>query len=239
MNRYLKQEIKKAFEVPLPDQQEKAQFLRAIPQPHISMLQFILAQVAYLRKWVLVFSVLLLLPALISACHTDPDTLWLISSLLPFLGLLAVTENTRSAVYEMQEFEMSARFSLKSVVLARMSVLGLLDAIVICCLIPLCGIGNDLSLLQTGIYLLVPYLLTVNISLYLARCFHGREALYGCMFTAVLVSVGSCGLHLFADFIYQFSYLHWWILFTVFLIGKTAREIYHTIKQTEELAWNS
>lgn len=239
MNRYLKQEIKRAFEVPLPDQQEKVRFLRTFPQPHISMPQFILTQAAYVRKWVLLLSVLLLVPALMSARHMDPNTLWLISALLPFLGLLAVTENTRSAVYEMQEFEMSARFSLKSVVLARMSVLGLLDAFVICCLIPICGIGSDLSLLQTGICLLVPYLLTVNISLYLTRCFHGIEALYGCMFTAVLVSVGSCGLHLFADFIYQFSYLHWWLLFTVFLIGKTVREIYQTIKQTEELAWNS
>lgn len=239
MNRYLKQEIKKAFEVPLPDQQEKARFLRTFPQPRISMLQFVLTQIAYVRKWVLALSVLLLVPALISASHMDPGTLWLISALVPFLGLLAVTENTRSVIYGMQEFEISARFSLKSVVLARMSVLGLLDAIVICCLIPLCGISSDLSLLQTGIYLLVPYLLTVNISLYLTRCFHGREALYGCMFTAALVSAGSCGLHLFAEFIYQFSYLHWWILFTVFLIGKTVREIYHTIKQTEELAWNS
>lgn len=239
MNRYLKQEIKKAFDVPVPDQREKARFLRTFPQPHIRMPQFILTQVTYVRKWVLLFSVLLLAPALMCARRMDPNTLRLISSLLPFLGLLAVTENTRSVVYEMQEFEMSARFSLKSVVLARMSVLGLLDAFVICCLIPLCGIGSDLSLLQTGIYLIVPYLLTVNISLYLTRCFHGSEALYGCMFTAVLVSVGSCGLHLFAEFIYRFSYLHWWLLFAVFLIGKTVREIYHTIKQTEELAWNS
>lgn len=239
MNRYLKQEIKRAFEVPLPDQQEKARFLRTFPQPHISMLQFILTQIAYVRKWVLVFSVLLLVPALTSARHMKPDTLWLISALVPFLGLLAVTENTRSAVYEMQEFEMSAKFSLKSVVLARMSVLGLLDAIVICCLIPICAVNSNLTLLQTGIYLLVPYLLTVNISLYLTRCFHGIEALYGCMFTAVLVSVGNCVLHLFADFIYQFSHLHWWLLFIVFLFGKTAREIYHTIKQTEELTWNS
>ena len=239
MNRYLNQEIKKVFEIPVPDPQEKARLLRTFPQPHISMPQFILTQTAYIRKWVLVFSVLFLVPALMSARHMNPDTLWLISALLPFLGLLAVTENTRSVIYGMQEFEMSARFSLKSIVLARMSVLGLLDAFVICCLIPLCGISSNLTLLQAGIYLLVPYLLTVNISLYLTRCYHSSEALYGCTFTAALVSVGSFGLHLFAEFIYQFSYLHWWLLFTVFLIGKTAREIHHTIKQTEELAWNS
>lgn len=204
MNRYLKQEIKKAFAVPEPNQQEKARFLRTLVRPRISMWQFIFTQIAYLRKQTLILSILFILPALTGARHVDPDTLWILSALIPFLGLLAVTESTRSTMYGMQELEMSARFSLKSVVLARMSVLGLLDTLVICCLIPLCRIGNT-SLLQTGIYLLVPYLLTVNTSLWFARLFHGREAFYSCMCATVLISMGSFGLHLTADFIYQFS----------------------------------
>lgn len=237
MNRYLKQEIKKAFAVPEPNQQEKARFLRTLVRPRISMWQFIFTQIAYLRKRTLILSILFILPALTGARHVDPDALWILSALIPFLGLLAVTESTRSAMYGMQELEMSARFSLKSVVLARMSVLGLLDTLVICCLIPLCRIGNT-SLLQTGIYLLVPYLLTVNISLWFTRLFHGREAFYSCMCATVLISMGSFGLHLTADFIYQFSYIHWWIILSAVLIGRMAREIYQTIKQTEELTWN-
>lgn len=237
MNRYLKQEIKKAFVVPEPNQQEKARFLRTLVRPRISMWQFIFTQIAYLRKRTLILSILFILPALTGARHVDPDTLWILSALIPFLGLLAVTESTRSAMYGMQELEMSARFSLKSVVLARMSVLGLLDTLVICCLIPLCRISNT-SLLQTGIYLLVPYLLTVNISLWFTRLFHGREAFYSCMCATVLISMGSFGLHLTADFIYQFSYIHWWIILSAVLIGRMAREIYQTIKQTEELTWN-
>lgn len=237
MNRYLKQEIKKAFAVPEPNQQEKARFLRTLVRPRISMWQFIFTQIAYLRKRTLILSILFILPALTGARHVDPDALWILSALIPFLGLLAVTESTRSAMYGMQELEMSARFSLKSVVLARMSVLGLLDTLVICCLIPLCRISNT-SLLQTGIYLLVPYLLTVNISLLFTRLFHGREAFYSCMCATVLISMGSFGLHLTADFIYQFSYIHWWIILSAVLIGRMAREIYQTIKQTEELTWN-
>lgn len=237
MNRYLKQEIKKAFAVPEPNQQEKARFLRTLVRPRISMWQFIFTQIAYLRKRTLILSILFILPALTGARHVDPDTLWILSALIPFLGLLAVTESTRSAMYGMQELEMSARFSLKSVVLARMSVLGLLDTLVICCLIPLCRISNT-SLLQTGIYLLVPYLLTVNISLWFTRLFHGREAFYSCMCATVLISMGSFGLHLTADFIYQFSYIHWWIILSAALIARMAREIYQTIKQTEELTWN-
>lgn len=233
MKQSLQQELKKAFALPVPDAQEKARFLKTLPQPPISMRQFLWTQIGYLRKWVLALSVLFLLPMAPCSRHMDADTLWALSALIPFLALLAVTESTRSAVYGMQEFELSTRFSLKSVMLSRMSVLGLLDAFVLCCLIPFYAAGIKLSLLQTGLYLLVPYLLTVNGSLWLTRRYHGREALYGCLCIAVFVSILSCGLRQFANFIFQFSYLHWWLLLTVFLLGKTAREIRRTVTQTE------
>lgn len=209
MNRYLKQELKKVFAAPVPNPQEKARFLRTLPQPPIPMWQFLLTQISYLRKWVLVLSVLFLLPALWSSRHMNADTLWGICAMIPFLALLAVTESTRSAMYGMQEFEMSARFSLKSVLLARMSVLGLLDAFVICFLIPFYAAGCRLSLLQTGLYLLVPYLLTANSSLWFVRRFHGREAFYGSLCAAAFVSLLSCSLRLLADIVYQISYMHW------------------------------
>lgn len=233
MNRYLKQELKKAFAVPLPDPREKARFLRTLPQSSIPMWRFVLTQTAYLRKWVPVLSVLFLLPTLRSNRDMNMDTLWGISALIPFLALLAVTESTRSAVYGMQEFEMSTRFSIKSVLLARMSILGLLDAFVLCALIPFYSAGIRLSLLQTGLYLLVPYLLTANSSLWIARHFHGREALYGCLCVAVFVSMLSCGLRLLADIIYQISFLHWWLLSAIFLLGKMGQEIHRTVTQTE------
>lgn len=233
MKRYLKQELKKAFAVPLPDPQEKARFLRTLPQSSIPMWRFVLTQTAYLRKWVPVLSVLFLLPTLRSDRDMNMDTLWGISALIPFLALLAVTESTRSAVYGMQEFEMSTRFSIKSVLLARMSILGLLDAFVLCALIPFYAAGIRLSLLQTGLYLLVPYLLTANSSLWIARHFHGREAFYGCLCAAVFVSMLSCGLRLLADTIYRISSLHWWLLSAVFLLGKMGQEIRRTVTQTE------
>lgn len=238
MNKQIKQSIQIAFEAPKPNQQKKARFLRTLPQPQISMWQFILIQTAYLRKWILFLSVSLLFPALIGAYYIEKNTLWVVSAFIPFLGLLAVTENARSMVYGMNEFEMSARFSLKSVILARMGILGALDFFVLCCLTPLCSIGNHFSLFQTGIYLLVPYLLTVNINLWITRCFHSKETVYSCMGVAVIISGANAGLHFIADSVYQFSYIKWWSVLFIFLVGRMIYEIYCTIKQTEELSWN-
>lgn len=238
MNRRLKKNIQKALESPEPDQQEKERFLRTLPQPQIHMLQFVLIQAAYLRKWVLFLSILLLFPVSAGVYCIDRNTLWVVSAVVPFLGLLAVTESMRSMTYGMNEFEMSTRFSMKSVVLARMSVLGLLDVIVFCCFIPLCSIGSHTSFLQTGLYLFVPYLLTVNVSLWITRHFRSKEVIYVCMSVAVLVSAGNVGLHFMAGFVFQFSYIKGWLILSGLLIGTLIYEVYRTIKQTEELAWN-
>lgn len=238
MNKQMKRSIQKAFEAPKPNQQEKAKFLRTLPKPQISMWQLILTQAAYIRKWTLYLSVLLIFLALTGAYYIEKNTLWVISAFVPFLGVLAITENVRSEVYGMSEFEMSTRFSLRSVILARMGVLGGLDIFILFCLIPLCCIGNDFSILQTGVYLFVPYLLTVNIGLWITCRFHGKEAIYGCMSAAVLISGANTGLHFMVDFVYQFSNIKWWFALSVFLAGRMIYETYYTMKQTEELAWN-
>lgn len=239
MKKYLKRQLRKVFEAPTPDQGEKAGFLKMLPKSKISTWQLIFMQFSYLRKWVLALSVWPLFPALTGAYHISQNTLWIISALIPFLGLLAVMESTRSSMYGMSEFELSTRFSLKYVVLVRLSILGTVDMIVLCCLIPLCHSGSRFSLLQTGLYLIVPYLITTNNSLWITRRFQNGDAVYGCMGIAILVSITNTGLHFMADFVYQFSYINWWIILFLFLTGKLIYEIYYTIKQTEEYTWNS
>jgi hypothetical protein len=238
MDNKLKRNIQKAFEAPQPNRQEKARFLRVLPGPRISMFRFILVQASYMRKMTLVFSVLLLLPAVIGANYISENTLWIVSTFVPILGLLAVAESTRSTIYGMSEFEMSTRFSLKSVVMARMSVLGVLDFIVLACAIPLCYTGSRFSLLQTGLYLLVPYMLTVNISLWIIRHFQSRETIYVCMSVAALIGGANVGLHFITDLIYQNAYIVWWFILSVLLFAGMAHEIYLAIKQTEEYTWN-
>lgn len=238
MNKKLKKDIQKVFEAPTPNQLEKAIFLKTLPKPKISTLQFILTQATFLRKSTLLISSMLIIPALLGTYYIDLNTLWVISSLIPFLALLAITESTRSAVYGMIEFEISTRFSLKSVLLAKLSILGVLDFIILCCVTPLCCINSKIPLFQTTIYLFVPYLLTVNISLWITRHFQDKESIYSCMSVAVLISGLNAILHFIAKFIYQFSYFNWWLLLAVILIIGMINELSRTIKQTEEYKWN-
>ena len=79
-----------------------------------------------------------------------------------------VTEQNRFHIFLMSELEMAARFSLKSVVLARMEILGIVHLLVLLFLIPVCARLHGTSVFQTGLYLLVPYLLTADAGLWAA-----------------------------------------------------------------------
>lgn len=239
MNKKLKQSIKKAFEAPELNRQEKAEFLNSLPQVHISMKQFILIQAAYIRKRTWLFAIALLILALFAARYSGRDTVWIISSFVPFLGLAAVTENNRSVIYGMNELETATRFSLKSILFARMSILGMLDAAVLICLTPLCNKGSDLSIIQTGTHLLVPYLLSVNISLWLARHHHNREIIYECVAVSVLVAAANTACHFAANF--MLSYTGLWGVAALCLAMVLVYEIYGTIRCAEKLGgltWN-
>ena len=238
MNIKMKKNILRVLQAPMPDQQAKADFIKTLPKPQISTWQFILRQAAFLRKRTLFLSLLLLIPAFAGCHYLNPNTVWIISSLIPFLALLAVTESTRSAIYGMSEFEMSTRFSIKNVILARLSMWGIIDFIILCCIIPLCYLNGQISLFQTGIYLFVPYLLTANMSLWITRRIRSREYIIYCMASSILISGANVGLRFKVGFVYHISFIHWWMLLAIFLIGEMVYEVCHTIKETEEYTWN-
>ncbi len=238
MSNKLKQSIQKVFDAPPPDREKKEIFLRTLPCHNISTAKFILSQIPFIKKSIWFLSVALLLPTPVAAYFVSENTVWIISSFIPLLALLLVTESTKSAMYGMNELEMASRFSLRSVFLARLSILGFLDLIIFVAVAIICYIIENISLVQTVIYLFAPYLLTANIGLYLNRRFRNKEALYLCIATAVMISMFNSALHYMADFVFEKSNLFWWVTITLFLIFSLIRELYNTLKKSEEFIWN-
>ena len=230
--RELTQALRGAFDAPAAE--GKRAFLRALPPQRVSMIAFIRAQARYIRKWVWAASALVFCLAVGAAVYTPPDALWTAGALVPFAALAAVTEGTRSAVYAMEELELATRFSLKSVVLARMSLLGLVHGLLLGLLTPFGGVG----LLRTGVYLLTPYLLTSLLSLAAARRVRGREAIYVCGAMAVLVSGLSAALHASFHDLYAAGNFRWWLAALAACIALTGCEYSKIIKKSEELSWS-
>lgn len=138
MDQELKKALQDAFEAPAPKRKEA--FLRSVPQPGISNLSFMISQAGYIRKRVWGISGVLFGVAYLGACVLGQDVMWVISALLPFAAVSVVSEHHRSYVFQMSELEMAARFSLKSVALARIGILGISHLLLLLFLIPACAV---------------------------------------------------------------------------------------------------
>lgn len=73
---------------------------------------------------VLLFGIILCLSA-----DQQVQNVWIGASLTPLLSLLAVVENRKSRQHRMEKLELACRISLRSVFLARISILGVFHSL--------------------------------------------------------------------------------------------------------------
>lgn len=219
----LEQELQILFLAPEPRKREE--FLAGRPWLSMSHGAFVLAQGAYIRKWVWVLSVAVFGILVGTTARWQREALWIAAGMMPFLALIAAQEHMRSAMYNMTELELSTRFSVKSIVLARMGLLGSFHLLLLLLLLPLLVLYGQAGILRTGVYLLVPYLMTTFLSMAWVRRVRGREAPYLCLGIAVLVSslqMAGCSV---ADW-YRGKLFPWWLLALALLLAGNVWEYY-------------
>lgn len=130
MNKKLKRALEAGFDAPKPVDKER--FLKTLRYPKISYLDFLFRQLFYIRKRVWVLSAMIVLIGWAAAflsplpIHwpTESEKVWIVSAILPFLALLTATEIYRSSLNRMAELEISCRFSLSQIIVARTTLLG-------------------------------------------------------------------------------------------------------------------
>lgn len=217
-----------------PEPKRKKAFLRSLPRQEASLWTMLLSQAAYIRKWVWAVSFLLFGSVVWLAQYTELECIWTLSAVMPFGALLLILEFARSTAYGMAELEMTSRFSLRTVLLSRMSMLGTAQFLG---LIP-AAMVLGVQLLKSGVYILIPYLLTAVLGLMAVRRLPGRES----MFVCGSISAGVCALcplsRLYVPNLYEAEGFGWWMLATVFLVAVLMKEYGKTMNHLEELTWN-
>lgn len=233
MKQALKKELKHIFEAPAP--LHKKEFLLKLEEPKMSIYEFILSQIGYIRKWIWGISILVFTVSLVGAVMLSFDMLWGISALTPLLALSIISESGRSEVYEMAELEMATRFSLRSVVFARLGILSIENLVLLCLLLPIGIWNNMLSPIKAGIYIITPFLLTTFMGLYIVRKFRGHDAIYLYVGLAICVSFSVFFFRFTFPQIYQENYLMWWIVGVLLLCIGTVKQYCRMVNRMEEL----
>ena len=143
---------------------------------------FLFSQLTYIRPWTWLISLGIFAAALAILRQHQPEASdqWIISGLFPFAALGGVMELNRSARYKMEELELASRFSLKAVMLARMGILGAGNILLLFLILPFAVVWGQLSLLESGFYILCPYCLTTAVCLVIVRRWRENENIYAC-----------------------------------------------------------
>ena len=227
-----KEYLEQAFSVPEP--KKKRTFLRSLPKQEVGLGTLILSQAAYIRKWVWAVSLLLFGLVVGLAGYVELNIIWMLSAIMPFAALLIVMEFAKSSAYGMSELEMSSRFSLRTILLSRMIMLGTVQFAGLLLTMPITGP----VVLQNGVYLLVPYLLTAMLGLVAVRRLHGKESMYVCGSISAFVCILCPLSNHFVPALYEEKNVMLWVLSTVLLMAGIVREYKKTINDLEEMVWN-
>lgn len=221
----IKEILSAAYEPPEP--RHKKEFVKKYSFNKISSFSFILSQVRFIRKWVWAVSVVLF-AVLAASCDflTRKETsVWLASGLIPFIAVTAFAESTKSIAYEMDELEKAARFSLKSIMLARMEIIGFFHLIMFFVLSVIVRGYTQINFIKNGIYLLVPYLFTTYICMLFVRGNpRGAELIQICTKAAVLISAVVLIAERYINFLYLEQYFIWWIAVFFLLLAAIVME---------------
>lgn len=244
MNKKLKNALQAAFEAPQPV--NKGQFLKMLRYPKITYRNFMYSQFCCIQKrvWVLSAAIALagwfvtfLSPSLMN-WNREMDKIWTVSAILPFLALLMVTEIYRSAFYRMAELEMSCRFSLPQIVMARITILGSGNFLILILSFIFVSQVSPYGLLQIVTYLMVPYLLTCCVCLLILNRVRGKESTYCCAAAACFVCIMNIVLGGMTQLLYSNRYLGYWLLLFaagILVIGIQMRRL---LKKMEDRTWN-
>ena len=232
MERRLKEELCKYYEAPKPQQKQK--FVRQFGISKINLSRLVLMQAKYISKWVWFTSASFFLMLYTATYVMEEKYVSTIYGLVPFLVLLSVTESTRSYRYGMEELELSARFSLKSIVMARMAMLGVGNLVFLIMIADILGQREGYHVL----HILTPYFLTAGGGLYIVRTVRGNENIFYCFTLAIAVSFLQMLLPWRFRVLLAPEYVPVWALLFITGIVMTAKESYRTIRMTEDLAWN-
>ncbi|MGM9660700.1 MAG: hypothetical protein ACI3WQ_08885 [Faecousia sp.] len=219
-----------------PPPENKRAFLRKLPPQEAGLHLLLLTQIGFLRKWVWGVSALLFAAALAVSRRCSPESVWVFSALTPLLALMLTAESGRSEACGMAELEMAARFSLRSVILMRLTILGISNLLVLGGMTVLAA--RSRGFFAAGVYLLTPFLLTAMVGSWLLRQHRGREGLYLCAGVCVLVSFAALLSGMNYPRIYQENSLCWWTAAALcFCIG-AGKQYTQFVNGMEEVSWS-
>ena len=200
----------------------------------ISHGEFLKGQLFYIGKWIWILSGALLL-FITGICYQHPGNYPF--ALTPFLALGILLESRRSFRWKMAELEHAARFSLRSVILARMFLVGAANTTGLIIIILIIRPVFSYSLMRVFLYMMVPYLTASWLGAVYERM-HRMDHGAGSILICILSSAFFAAAPAFFSQLYEERLTVFWAAAFVLITCSLAGNLREWIRNLEEPVWN-
>lgn len=223
----LNKEIKKYFEAPEPVRKQefinKTAALRYINiRKNAGFFYILRVQFSYISKWLWVLSAVLFAGIFIASRYIASGLVWYVSGIIPFIITFTFTESVRSVIYGMNELEMSSRFTLKSIIMSRVIIIGAVNMSLVLFTELLSG---DILWINI-VYMLVPYLSSATGGFIILRKFTSKEGVYLSSGFGIIISLLDMGSIEYYNFIYDAQYTGIWVIAAIMFFAAAIYESY-------------
>ena len=196
--------------------------------------EFLACQLFYIGKWIWMLAGCLLL-FIVWISYRRPG--YYPFALTPLLSAGILIETRRSFRWRMAELEHAARFSLRSVFLARTFLLGAVNTAGLLIVILIVRPCFSCSLLRVFLYMMVPYLTASYLGSVYERL-HRTEQGLGSMLICILTSAFFAAAPAFFSLLYGESLTVFWAAAFVLITCSLAGNLRVWIRNMEEPVWN-
>ena len=239
-NETIKRRIRELCQSPQPER--KAEFFQYIKNQglmnkrsfRLSQGEFLAGQIVYIEKKIWLLSAFLLLFIAWICRYSSGNYPF---ALTPFLASGILVQTRRSFRWKMAEMEYAARFSLRSVMLARMFLVGTADTAGLMIVILLVSPCFSYSLIRVFLYMMVPYLTASWLgSVYerKQRSDHG----WGSVLICILSSIAFTAAPVFFEQLYDERLTVIWAAVFILMAWSRMASIREWIYGMEEPVWN-
>ena len=239
-NETIKRQIRELCRSPQPER--KAEFFQNLKDQRLlnkrprslSHGEFLAGQIAYIEKRTWLLSAFLLL-FIAWICRQNSGNYPF--ALTPFLASGILVQTRRSFRWKMAEMEYAARFSLRSVMLARMFLVGTADTAGLMIVILLVSPCFSYSLIRVFLYMMVPYLTASwlgSIHERIHRTDHGLGSILICILSSVFFAVTPA----FFEQLYEDRLTVFWAAAFILTACSLAGNLREGTSNMEEAVWN-
>lgn len=196
--------------------------------------EFLACQLFYIGKWIWMLAGSLLV-FIIWISYRHPGNYPF--ALTPLLALGILLETSRSFRWKMAEFEHAARFSLRSVILARLFLLGTVNTTGLLIVILIVRPCFSYSLLRVFLYMMVPYLTASWLGSVYERM-HRMDQGLGSTMICLLSSGFFAAAPVFFSQLYEERLIVVWAAVFVLTVCSLAGNLREWTRNMEEPVWN-